>query len=377
MMKQLKTLQKNSLISNRSFFLEHVFCYNGIMRVLFFAFLSLVTCIASPILAESYMDYHELWVDDGEFVIRNDNLGLGITNPQYRLHIFSGDIGVSGDMTVDSSGLITFYDTSVVTPSTLHRIGIGRHSSGHSLVFDPQLSSSATAANAVFITPTGNIGAGLTNPFSKFKYTSAWVEGHAENNNTDSTPVLKARWHEPVYKDYAQIRYDVSSGENTQLSIELGNLFSDAAGTTTASINDAIVFMQGANYESTPTANPIVMKITNAQVMANNTSNSISDLRKKTQIQTIQDATKKLNQLQGVYFKFDYKGEIVHYNKDLQMGFIAQDVAPIVPELIYLTDKYFAVAYPAVAPLLIQGINERAETLSDLDRRLSRMEAMK
>lgn len=89
-----------------------------------------------------------------------------------------------------------------------------------------------------------------------------------------------------------------------------------------------------------------------------------SDIRLKKDITPLHDSLLKILQLRGVnyYFRSDSKfGEMA---KDKQLGVIAQEVEPIVPEVISKdSDGYESVDYGKLSALLIEGMKEQQKQL--------------
>jgi len=86
-----------------------------------------------------------------------------------------------------------------------------------------------------------------------------------------------------------------------------------------------------------------------------------SDRRLKEHIEPIDDALEKVNQLEGVTYRFiDGDGRTM-------MGLIYQDVQPVVPEVAVKTDEYGAVEYAHLVPLLIEAVKTLTERVEELE----------
>ena len=90
----------------------------------------------------------------------------------------------------------------------------------------------------------------------------------------------------------------------------------------------------------------------NGTIYASGDIIALSDVRKKTDIATIDNALNKINNLRGVYFK-------TSMNEKRNVGVIAQEIEEVIPEVV-LTDNngYKGVAYGNITGVLIQGIRE-------------------
>jgi hypothetical protein len=102
-----------------------------------------------------------------------------------------------------------------------------------------------------------------------------------------------------------------------------------------------------------------------------------SDERLKTNVQTIEDPLTKITKLRGVNFEWRKKyvthvsnetSKMIYndaYDEGLQMGFIAQEVEKVIPEVIERghlgyegLDDVLALDYPKITALLVEGVKE-------------------
>ena len=97
---------------------------------------------------------------------------------------------------------------------------------------------------------------------------------------------------------------------------------------------------------------------------------NLSDIRFKTNIQNITNSLDKINKLQGKSF---------YINNDItkqQVGFIAQDVIEIIPEVVIVdtTDEnnYMYMQYDKLVPLLVESIKELTNRLIILENKTNR-----
>lgn len=92
--------------------------------------------------------------------------------------------------------------------------------------------------------------------------------------------------------------------------------------------------------------------------------NSLSDLRKKKDVETITSAGDIVNQLRGVYFKW----------KDTErpaIGVIAQEVEKILPEIVATSDTgEKSVSYNSIIAVLIEAIKEQQQEINIIKKRL-------
>lgn len=96
------------------------------------------------------------------------------------------------------------------------------------------------------------------------------------------------------------------------------------------------------------------------------TIRSDSDRRLKDNIETIPDALDKVQQLRGcTYTRKDVKDKTQRY-----MGMIAQEVLPIVPEVVGGSEEYmYSLGYAELVPLLIEAVKELSAKVVELEKR--------
>lgn len=101
-----------------------------------------------------------------------------------------------------------------------------------------------------------------------------------------------------------------------------------------------------------------------------------SDIRFKKNITDIQNPLEKITALAGVSYdwksdEFPEKG----FSNSRQIGFIAQDLEMIVPEIIGTDEMgYKAINYGLLSPLLVESIKLLTERLKQCDERISNLE---
>jgi hypothetical protein len=98
-----------------------------------------------------------------------------------------------------------------------------------------------------------------------------------------------------------------------------------------------------------------------------------SDLRLKKNIETLENSLDKLLQLNPV--EFDWEEITPEYNYFVEkgishsIGFIAQQVRTVVPEIVQIRDNgYYTVDYPRVNALLVEGIKEQQVFIDELEK---------
>ena len=93
----------------------------------------------------------------------------------------------------------------------------------------------------------------------------------------------------------------------------------------------------------------------------------------KKNIQPINNASQKINQIRGVYF--DWKNE--SHGGNTQIGFIAQEMEKVFPELVNTDSKGFkSVAYANMSAVLVEALKEQNQRINALERELAEMKSI-
>jgi hypothetical protein len=98
-----------------------------------------------------------------------------------------------------------------------------------------------------------------------------------------------------------------------------------------------------------------------------------SDLRKKTNIMTIEDPLEKIQQMRGVYY--NKKDDP---SKARNVGFIAQDLETVLPEVVHTNthdEKYKSVSYGNITAVLIEGMKSQQSTIASMLSSISTLKA--
>jgi hypothetical protein len=104
---------------------------------------------------------------------------------------------------------------------------------------------------------------------------------------------------------------------------------------------------------------------------------AVSDSRFKKNVENLDGALDRTLALRGV--TFDWRRDEFpdrHFSTRPGIGFIAQEVEAIYPELVMTgRDGYKSVDYAKVGPILVEAIKAQQKVIEDLTRRLERLEA--
>jgi len=96
--------------------------------------------------------------------------------------------------------------------------------------------------------------------------------------------------------------------------------------------------------------------------------NSASDIRLKRNVTTIEKSLSKVKKLRGVNFEWD---EAENHQEGIQMGFIAQEVQEVIPEVVGDSGEYLTMQYAPITALLVEAIKEQQNIIDDLRSELA------
>ena len=96
---------------------------------------------------------------------------------------------------------------------------------------------------------------------------------------------------------------------------------------------------------------------------------SPSDKRLKENIKPIESALDKVSKLQGVTFDWKPSDSILEIKEDV--GFIAQDVQKVMPELVRENkDGMLSMRHQGIAPILLEAIKELKAEIEELKKQI-------
>ena len=98
---------------------------------------------------------------------------------------------------------------------------------------------------------------------------------------------------------------------------------------------------------------------------------TVSDLKYKKDIETVQHALDKVAQLRGVAYTL--KG-----SEEKQIGFIAQEVKEVLPEVVSQDENgVHSIAYASVIPVLVEAVKEQQQIIEDLKKKISEIDVLR
>jgi len=296
--------------------------------------------------------------------VTDGNVGIGSTTPASKLNVASTGTnpytatldsasnmkGIRNVLTSNTDDMVGIYFATGTTTTGTHWSGITGSRSDNASHWGTQLNFYTHnndvaqlnhATQKMVIKGDGNVGIGVTGPLVKL---------HVNQGNVSGT-VIKASGIQ------AQIEIQTSTAGDAHLYMRPN---------TTG--NKAAIFKMtaGTNYNwrwQDDATTPVVFM----QLSQSNSSLSVkgdiiaygapSDKRYKENIRPIESALDKAVKLQGVTFDWKESDSILDIKEDI--GFIAQDVQKVVPELVRENeDGKLSLRYQGVTPILLEAIKE-------------------
>src|SRR5262249_7841566 len=99
----------------------------------------------------------------------------------------------------------------------------------------------------------------------------------------------------------------------------------------------------------------------------------VSDSRQKKNVRAISQALAHVTQLRGVIYEKHEQGT-AHARRDAgrHLGFIAQEVHAILPEVVFQDSKgMYGISYTSILPLVVEAIKEQQQTIVRLQEELA------
>lgn len=333
------------------------------------------------------------------FINNQGNVGIGTIAPGGLLHLSSssGDTKLiieadSDDSNEDDNPILIFKQDGGIEESAIEQTHNELHirnsiSNGGGLVFDVgTVNGYENAAEAMRIIPSGNVGIGTNNPLEKFEVQGKIAHSGSLKSKGDNYTFDWMRFAEHEWGNSTVI----GAGGNTILG---GGEFSWVAQSNFITQDEKLVL--GSDYNIVFFTNTQsgwdqrknVMNLTNSGRVGINTdaptvdldvngelrirnipagggsqwlvkdgSGNVrvqaSDFRLKKNIISIENSLEKVMKLDGKYFDWKVDGR-----KDI--GFVAQEVEKVLPELVSDTDDgYKALNYPQITAVLVNAVKE-------------------
>jgi hypothetical protein len=136
--------------------------------------------------------------------------------------------------------------------------------------------------------------------------------------------------------------------------------------TTDSTSFPVLVSESGAGTRTPLVGNQFTFDESTGNLTCAGTVTANSDVNLKKNVTTIDNALDKVLNLRGV--EFDFKKNDAH-----SIGFIAQEVENVLPELVFGSDPK-SVAYQNVVALLVEAVKEQNDIINNLKKRIENLE---
>jgi hypothetical protein len=295
------------------------------------------------------------------------NFGIGDATPSALFTVGNGDL-----FQVVSTGHMRNINGTAALPS--HSF-VNDDDNGMYLSTTNELSFSTAATQRMVVSSTGNVGIANATPLNKLDVAGAGtasngiagfneVVAHFKNTNatthsaisvdalTSQDPVIYLAENGSPYWDIRndsdgpdkfQIRWQGGSGSNTP-RFTIDNAGNVGIGTTA------------------PTQRLTVFNGTSTGTYTTTGWVHTSDARLKTNVVNLDNSLEKVLKLNGVSYNWKNNPDA-----DKQIGFIAQEVERIVPEVVVMdSEGNYAMAYQNLNALLVEAMKEQQTQIEDL-----------
>ncbi len=269
-------------------------------------------------------------------------LGIATSNPSANLHVKGSvrleQLSGQGDyLAIDANGY--------VTRTNLQGGGGNWQQAGNNLYYT-----------------NGNVGIGTSNPYQKLM-----VNGNAQINGE---LILDNDLGGNLHFSNGLNRVYVKSLDEHKLSFQ----GKDGWGPGTWDVL-TIDFDNGSEAVGINRVNPYYELDVNGIVRAN-TFTYNSDKRFKKNIKDLGGSLEKINALSGVSYQFNQNQHPdAKFSSREQIGFIAQDVQKVLPELVYEDGEgYLSVDYISVIPVLVEAIKEQQKLIEAQNSKLDALQ---
>lgn len=330
-------------------------------------------------LVDGYGDNDWMVLGDSLYSIPSGNVGIGTSRPQEKLHV-AGNLRLEGTSPVWLTLMGGFADDAGLRLTTM---GLGvnmwqilRDGATSDLLIRESFPYPPFSRDPFIIKAgTGNIGVGTTEPDETLHVLGgALFESHGKTAFEAPLRVLKEG-------EGRQLLAYLSNPKDGPVEVELqlagGKMlpwgWSLKAGSGMFTLGSVAAYPPALNVTSTgylglgDTQPAFRLELPNTASAAGqaraNSWKTYSSERWKTNVRPIEHAMRKVKRLRGVYF--DWKGQ-----GKRDMGLIAEEVGPVIPEVVDYEDNATdarSLAYGRLVALLIEALKEQEARIAELE----------
>jgi hypothetical protein len=324
-------------------------------------------------------------------VVGNTNLsgtlttGGNLTAPSATIPTLNGNVNVSGRLETNLTDFLAFVGRSSSNLGTWfllentstggRRWSLISSGSGNGEGAGKLLIGDETAGvTRLTIDTTGNVGIGTSSPDSRLHLDGAFHKSSTGDFAVDASNIVGGRF---VVKQSGNVGIGVNNPaaklhiDGAYRQSSTGDFKVDApnapGGRFTIKVNGDV---------GIGTDNPGFKLHVNGSVAGVGNYQNVSDARYKTNIAAFPNALDAILNLRGV--TFDWKQEDfpdMNFADGKQIGFIAQEVEQILPELVMTDAKgYKSVAYANIVPVLVEALKQQQKQITAQQAKMEALE---
>ena len=318
------------------------------------------------------------------------NVGIGTTTPNTLLHLNSGAADSSyfrieqPSATLGKAAGVKFTNSSQETFAGLDYTGTGHNNF--------EIYDITDTAMRMTIDTSGDVGIGTAAPGAKLHIWSSNAGAVTDHTSAvlileqGSNPILQFQsantqsavgivWGDPEDNDVGRIVYDHTTDKFSLWTAGVQNMVLDTngnvgIGTTTPwrtlSVTGTVGFSSSLSATTT-NANDVCIDVVTFEITRRTTDCSgASSLRYKQNVEKLSYGLADLMKLNPV--SFQYTEAFAPTDRERKIGFIAEEVAPLIPEVVAYDDlgRPDSIDYPKITSLLVKAIQELNLKVSDL-----------
>jgi hypothetical protein len=300
----------------------------------------------------------------GSAYFANSDLGIGTQSPQSKLHVETGSGGTYNpnsnhdDVTIEGSGNIGLQLFSPNTsyqyiafgdPDSVNAGYLRYYHASNEMVFR------TNGSDNMRMTSAGDVGIGVTVPSAKLHV-----------NKAGSGTVIKATGIGAIIEIASSTAGNATlyqqpnqtGDQEAEFRMTGGSAYGWSWKDDNATVLSRITYMKLSQGNSSLTVKGDIIAY-----------GAPSDERYKENIKPIESALDKVEKLQGVTFDWKESDSILDIKEDI--GFIAQDVQKVVPELVRENeDGKLSLRYQGITPILLEAIKELKAEIEELKKQI-------
>jgi hypothetical protein len=306
-------------------------------------------------------------------------VGIGTIVPTRALDIngvmqlsSSGNAATQADILFDNAGSIA------ASQSNLYFTSDGDGNGSGDIIFKTGAESTSSSTELMRVRSTGNVGIGTATPtFSIGKGLnisgSAGVLNDAVIRLSETSSSLGNMEIRSTARGTSGNRLEIGEGSDIFMVIRSDD---DAGGSTLRGNVGIGTSAPSEKLEVCGNVKVIGNISASGTVLGGQGISCSSDIRYKKDITPLPNALTSVMKLQGVNYNWKVNEfPEKHFTDTKQIGFIAQDLEKIYPEMVFTDEKGFkSVDYSRLTPVLVEAIKEQQKQIKELQDRLEKLE---